>query len=80
MKNATHFVRFSDSAQFERAQRVFGRPDFVHRIWDRRAVSEVFEGDRVIFAKGDEAQPVSKFTWDDSEAVNQALTKASEAY
>jgi hypothetical protein len=75
MKNATHFVRFSDSAQFRRAVHVFGKPDFVHRLWDRRAVAEVFEGDRVVFAKGDETQPVSEFTWDDSEAVNQALTE-----
>jgi hypothetical protein len=78
MKNATHFVRFSDTGQFARAVRVFGRPDFVHRLWDRRAVAEVFEGDRVIFAKGDENQRVVDFTWDDSEAVNQSLTMPTD--
>ena len=45
---------------------------------DRRAVAEVFEGDRVVFAKGDENQRVVDFTWDDSEAVNQSLTMPTD--
>ena len=65
MKNATHFVGFKDD-RYTRAQRVFGRPDFVHRFWDERARAEVFEGDRVIFAEGDESQPVRPHAYDDS--------------
>jgi hypothetical protein len=32
-----HFVRFKDEA-YLRAIKVFGRPDFIHRHWDARAV------------------------------------------
>lgn len=62
---AVHFVGFKDDAYF-RAQRVFGKPDFVHRFWDHRAVAEVFEGDVVIFAEGDEHQPIHPWSYDDS--------------
>lgn len=54
MQNALHFVRFKDDT-YLRAARVFGRPDFIHRHWDRRAVAEVMEGDTVVFSEGDEA-------------------------
>jgi hypothetical protein len=65
MQSAVHFVGFKDDA-FNRAKRVFGAPDFVHRRWDARAVDEVAEGDMVVFATGDEAQPVDPFAYDDS--------------
>ena len=60
-----HFVGFKDD-RFTTAVKVFGRPDFVHRKWDRRAVDEVCEGDMVVFATGDETQPVEPFAYDDS--------------
>jgi hypothetical protein len=60
-----HFVGFKDD-RFHGAVRVFGRPDFIHRFWDRRAVDEVMEGDTVVFAVGDEHQPVNPFAYDDS--------------
>lgn len=60
-----HFVRFSDD-RFWSAVAVFGRPDFVHRFWDKRAVDEVAEGDIVVFAEGDETQAVNPFAYDDS--------------
>lgn len=60
-----HFVGFKDDA-FNRAKRVFGRPDFIHRFWDARAVAEVVDGDTVVFANGDERQPVYPFAYDDS--------------
>lgn len=64
---ALHFVRFDDnySPQFWDAVKAFGRPDFMHRKWDRRARREIADGDIVVFAKGDENQPVSKFNGDD---------------
>jgi hypothetical protein len=37
-QSLTHFVGFRDD-RYNRAIRVFGRPDFVHRFWDRRARS-----------------------------------------
>ena len=60
-----HFVRFKDD-RYLRAVRVFGPPDFIHRFWDARAVCEVVPGDVVIFAEGDESQPVVQFAYDDS--------------
>lgn len=65
MRNATHFVGFKND-RFWTAVRTFGRPDFIHRFWDRRAVAEVFPGDRVVFADRDEFQAVNEFTFDDS--------------
>ena len=60
-----HFVGFKDDRVFN-ALKVFGRPDFWHRRWDRRAVDEVAEGDVVVFAEGDERSPVNPHAFDDS--------------
>ncbi len=68
MKNALHFVGFKDDRVWN-ARRVWGNPDFWHRHWDKRAVAEVFEGDTVIFAKGDDTQTVVPFTFDDSAII-----------
>lgn len=65
MKNAFHFVGFKDDRVWN-ALRIFGRPDFWHRIYDQRAVVEIFDGDTILFASGDETQPVREFTHDDS--------------
>lgn len=65
MKNAVHFVGFKDDRVYN-AIKTFGRPDFWHRFWDRRAVDEVVEGDVVIFATGDETQKVQQYAYDDS--------------
>ena len=64
---ATHFVRFDDNhgQQFWNAVRAFGPPHFLHRNWDQRARREIADGDTVVFAKGDENQPVSPFNGDD---------------
>jgi len=60
-----HFVGFKDD-RYSTAVKTFGRPDFIHRFWDRRAVDEVIPEDVVIFADGDENQPVRPFAYDDS--------------
>ncbi len=60
-----HFVRFSDD-RYHNAVRVFGKPDFVHRFWDRRAQDEIAPGDLVVFAEGDEYQTINPFAYDDS--------------
>ena len=64
---ALHFVRFADNhgQQYQNAVRVFGPPDFMHRLWDQRARREIAEGDTVVFAKSDEAQSVSPYNGDD---------------
>ena len=60
-----HFVGFKDDRYWS-AVRAFGRPDWVHRFWDHRAVCEVMPGDVVVFADGDEHQPVAEYSYDDS--------------
>lgn len=63
-----HFVGFTDPERFNRAVRVFGQPDFVHRNWDVRAAygGERGPNDVFVFAKGDEKQTPKPFAFDDS--------------
>ena len=63
MNNALHFVGFKDD-RYNAAIKVFGTPDFIHRVWDKRAVDEVMENDVVVFA--DDPQDVKPFAYDDS--------------
>ena len=65
MTNALHFVGFKND-RFNTAVSVFGKPDFIHRFWDYRAVCEVQENDIVVFADGDETQNVNPYAFDDS--------------
>lgn len=67
MENALHFVRFDPlSERFHRAVKALGSPDFLHRNWDHRAVAEIMPGDTVVFAIGDERQPIVENAYDDS--------------
>ena len=50
-KPAVHFVWFRGD-EYLRACRIWGRPDFIHMSWDRRAHREIAPGDIVIFARG----------------------------
>lgn len=59
-----HFVGFRDD-RYWNAVRVFGRPTFIHRRWDRRAQRDIGPGETVVFATGDEHQPLSRFNGDD---------------
>ena len=53
MTKAVHFVGFRDD-RYWAAVKVFGRPDFIHRIWDLRARREIdFEHDVIVFADGE---------------------------
>lgn len=60
-----HFVGFKDD-RYWNAVKAFGKPDFVHRFWDRRAADEIADGDVVVFADGNETQPINPFAYDDS--------------
>lgn len=53
MKASIHFVGFKDD-RYWNAVKIWGYPDFFHRIWDVRAKQEVFPGDVVIFARGND--------------------------
>lgn len=69
---ALHFVGFKND-RYWNAVRVFGRPDFIHRKWDRRALREIADGDVVLFANKDEHQAfgpngndLDEYVYDDS--------------
>lgn len=59
-----HFVGFRGD-EYGRACRIFGRPDFIHIRWDRRARREIAPADVVVFAKGGADQPPSQFNGPD---------------
>lgn len=48
---AVHFIGFRDD-RYWNAAAIFGRPDFIHRIWDRRAQREISASDILVFAVG----------------------------
>lgn len=60
-----HFVGFKDD-RYNNAIKTFGRPDFIHRFYDARCASEIAPGDVVLFADGDDTQPVREHAYDDS--------------
>ena len=62
-----HFIGFKGD-EYARAQRVFGPPDFVHRLYDARVKhgGEVAPGDTLIFANGEE-QRTRAHTYNDSQ-------------
>ena len=59
-----HYVGFRDD-RYWNAFRIFGGPRFIHRRWDRRARRDIGPGDIVIFATGDEHQPIAERNGDD---------------
>lgn len=63
---ALHFVGFKDDRVWN-AIRIFGKPDFWHRIWDHRAKVEIADGDVAVFANGTIDDEPRKFTHDDSQ-------------
>ena len=62
--SAIHFVGFRDERYYN-AVRVWGRPDFIHYVWDRRAQRDIADGDTIVFAKGDANQEPSRFNGSD---------------
>lgn len=68
---AIHFVGFRGD-EYTRACKVFGKPDFIHRIWDVRAkFGGEFdpENDVFIFAKGSFSDIPSQYSFNDSEIM-----------
>jgi hypothetical protein len=64
MKSNTHFVGFRGD-EYTAACRAFGKPDFFHYVWDRRAQRDITDGDLVVFAKGDANKPVRRWNGPD---------------
>ena len=67
MKEHIHFVGFRGD-EYHSAVRVWGKPDFFHRVFDDRVShGDVdWEKDTVIFAKGFLYKKPTKYTFDDS--------------
>jgi hypothetical protein len=61
---ALHFVGFRGD-ECVSAVRIWGKPNFFHRVWDRRAVRDIDPADTVIFAKGTEHHEPCKFNGQD---------------
>ncbi len=60
MKPAVHFVAFRGE-EYWSAVRIWGRPSFIHRRWDRRAARELHPSDILVFAKGTSDDPPSDY-------------------
>lgn len=63
---AVHFVAFRGD-EYWSAVRLWGRPTFIHRRWDQRAGRELHSTDTVVFAKGCDLDPPSRFNGADIE-------------
>lgn len=59
-----HFVGFRGE-EYLSAIRVWGKPDFIHRGYDRRALREIADGDIVVFATGPADQEPRGKSFDD---------------
>lgn len=65
---ALHFIGFRGD-EYISAVRVWGKPDFFHRVWDVRARSEIAPFDIAVFAVGDGTREPSAFMFDDSATI-----------
>ncbi len=61
-----HFIGFRGD-EFSRACRVWGKPDFVHMVHDRRMYGDVDEGDTLVFGPKADPDVVSPFSDQDHE-------------
>lgn len=59
-----HFIGFRGD-EYLSAVRAFGPPHMIHMGWDRRAQRDIGKDDLVVFAKGDEKQPLAKYNYPD---------------
>ena len=66
MKRDVHFVGFRGD-EYRSAVKVWGKPDFFHRVFDERVIfgGEVGDDDIIIFANGADKR-YKKFTFNDS--------------
>ena len=62
---SVHFVGFRGE-EYWSAVRVFGKPDFVHLVHDRRMQGDLAEDDVVVFGPNGSSK-VSRFSWQDHE-------------
>lgn len=65
VRGIVHFIGFRGD-EFTRAQKIWGKPDFIHRNWDERARQEIAPGDIAVFAQGNETSPCNPYAFNDS--------------
>ena len=63
-KSAVHFVWFRGD-EYWSAVKVWGKPDYYHIGWDRRARREIAPGDVIVFARGEHDQLPCDRNFDD---------------
>src|SRR5215469_9616926 len=71
--SALHFIGFRGE-EYNSAIKVFGNPDFIHKIWDIRAAIEISPIDTVIFAKYYNQLPTN-YNFDDSNQIDDPASK-----
>ena len=79
---AVHFIGFAydkDIPRMANAVKVFGPPDFLHRLWDVRAKLEVLPGDVAVFARGSDADEPSFYPYDNDEYYSYVTNRIIEA-
>ena len=65
VKLAVHFVGFRTGAEYSAAVRIFGKPDFIHRVHDTRMYREIADGDIVLFGPKAKADVIERRSGDD---------------
>lgn len=65
MKHAVHFVGFRHDREYLAAVMVWGKPDFIHRVHDRRMYREIAEDDTVVFGSRARPEIVNRYNGDD---------------
>ena len=71
----THFFGFRGD-EYNRAKKIWGEPDFIHPVHDRRAYLEIDkENDILIFANKERPDVLSKYRreYDDIKKVKEVL-------
>jgi hypothetical protein len=62
-----HFVGFRTDAEYSAAVRVWGHPNFIHLIHDRRMYGDLGEDDIVVFGSKGTPDPHPQFSDQDHE-------------
>lgn len=62
---AVHFVGFRHDAEYLAAVRVWGKPDFIHRVHDARMRREIADFDTVVFGSKARVEILSRRNGDD---------------
>jgi hypothetical protein len=62
---ALHFICFTGE-EYHSAVRIWGRPNFIHRLSDANAKREIAPGDLAIFARGTDEDLLAPLSFNDS--------------